>query len=46
MEWYWWPVILVALAGFVTLKIKIGGAWMRRQKEKKENREKNLEDED
>ncbi|MDD3213726.1 MAG: hypothetical protein PHY64_08625 [Eubacteriales bacterium] len=46
MAWYWWLVIIVALTGFIYLKIKVGGAWMRKQKAKKERREKTMEDED
>ncbi|MBS4535658.1 hypothetical protein GOQ29_08500 [Clostridium sp. D2Q-14] len=46
MAWYWWVLIIVALAGFIFLKVKVGGAWMKKQKEKKERREKIMEDED
>jgi len=44
MEWYWWVIIAAALAGFVFLKVKAGGAWLRKQKEKRELREKQMED--
>lgn len=46
MEWYWWLLIIVALVGFIFLKIKVGGAWMKKQKEKKDRRKKIMEDED
>ena len=45
MEWYWWILIIVGLAGFIFLKIKVGGAWLKKQQQKKQQREKNLEDE-
>ncbi|RCX08501.1 hypothetical protein DFR58_14216 [Anaerobacterium chartisolvens] len=46
MEWYWWIVIIAALTGIIFLKVKVGGAWMKKQKEKKEMLEKIREDED
>lgn len=46
MAWYGWLLILAAIAGFAYLKVKIGGAWMRKQKAKKEQRDKAMEDED
>lgn len=46
MEWYWWVLIIAALAGFIYLKVKVGGAWMKKQKVKKQKREKFMEDED
>ncbi len=46
MEWYWWVLIILALAGFIFLKIKVGGAWLKKQKEKKDLRDKNREDEE
>jgi len=46
MEWYWWILIVAAAAGLAFIKVKVGGAWMRKQKEKKERREKNMGDED
>lgn len=46
MEWYWWILIVVALAGFILLKVKLGGAWLKKQKAKKNQREKTMEDED
>ncbi|MBN1891926.1 MAG: hypothetical protein JW780_04030 [Clostridiales bacterium] len=44
MEWYWWVLIGVGVVGIVILKIKVGGAWLKKQKEKKEQREKMMED--
>lgn len=46
MEWYWWIIIVAALSGFIFLKVKVGGAFMKKQKEKRERREKAMEDED
>ncbi len=46
MEWYGWILIIAALAGFIFLKVRVGGAWMKKQKKKKEQREKTMEDED
>lgn len=46
MQWYWWLLIIAALAGFVFLKVKVGGAWMKRQQAKKAEHEKRMEDED
>lgn len=46
MEWYWWVLIIAALAGFIFIKVKVVGAWMKKQKEKKQQREKFMEDED
>ena len=46
MEWYWWVLIIAALAGFIFLKVKVGSAWLKKQKEKREQREKSMEDED
>jgi hypothetical protein len=46
MAWYWWLLIIVALVEFIFLKVKVGGAWMKKQKDKKEHREKMMEDED
>ncbi len=46
MQWYWYVLIFVALAGMVFVKIKVGGAWLKKQSEKKALREKALEDED
>ena len=45
MAWYWWVIIAAALAGFLFLKVKVGGMWLRKQKEKRELREKQMEDE-
>jgi hypothetical protein len=46
MDWYWWILIIAALTGLIILKVKVGGAWMKKQKIKKELHEKNMEDED
>lgn len=45
MEWYWYALIIVALAGLGFVKIKVGGAWLKKQNEKKAQREKVMEDE-
>lgn len=44
MEWYWWVILAIVLIGFAYLKVKIGGAWLQKQKENREKREKQLED--
>jgi hypothetical protein len=44
MEWYWWVIIAAAIVGFVFLKVKVGGAWLRKRQEKRELREKQMED--
>ncbi len=46
MEWYWWVLIILALAGFLVLKVKLAGAWLKKRKEKKERREQALEDDE
>ena len=45
MKWYWWILIAAALAGIIFLKVKVGGAWLKKQKEKKERLKKLMEDE-
>lgn len=37
MEWYWWMIIIVVLAGSIPLKVRFMKWWGRRQQEKKEN---------
>ena len=44
MEWYWWVLIGAGVIGLAIIKVKVGGAWLRKQKEKKEQREKMRED--
>lgn len=44
MDWYWWVLIVVGVIGIAILKVKFGGAWLKKQKEKKEQREKMMED--
>ena len=46
MEWYWWVLIAAGLAGFVFVKIKVGGSWMRKRKEKEELRRRSAEEDD
>lgn len=46
MEWYWWVLIILALAGLLFLKVKATGAWMKKQQQKKQQRKKTMEDED
>ncbi len=46
MQWYWWILIVAALVGFIFLKIKIGGNWMKKRKEKQEQRRARLEDDE
>ncbi len=46
MAWYWWLLIALVLIGVIFLKVKVGGAWMKKQKDKKERREKIMGDED
>lgn len=46
MAWYGWVLIIISLAGFIFLKVKIAGAWLEKQKEKKIQRKKRMEDED
>ncbi len=46
MAWYWWILIGLALIGFIFLKVKVGGAWMRKERKKKEAREKRLEEDE
>jgi hypothetical protein len=46
MEWYWWVLAVLALTAFIFLKIKVGGAWLKKQKEKKDLSEKLIEGED
>ena len=40
MEWYGWVLIGVGVIGLAIIKVKVGGAWLKKQKEKKEQREK------
>lgn len=35
LEWYWWPVIAIALAVCIPLKIRFMKWWNRRAQEKK-----------
>ena len=44
MQWYWWVLIGLAVVLLVFLKVKVGGAWLKKQKEKKEHKERNLEE--
>jgi len=46
MEWYWWVLIAVGVAAFVVVKTKVSGSFLRRMKEKQEQREKNMEDDE
>lgn len=46
MEWYWWVLIVVGLVGLAIIKVKVGGAWLRRQQEKKAQRDKLTDSDD
>ena len=46
MEWYWWVLIVVGLVGLAIIKIKVGGAWLRKQREKNVQQEKLTEHDD
>lgn len=46
MAWYWWVLIAAGLVGFIFLKIKVGGSWMKKRKAKEERRAASYEDED
>lgn len=30
MEWYWWVLIVVGVAALAVVKVKVGGAFLRR----------------
>ena len=45
MEWYWWLCIAAALAGFVILKVKLGGRFLASMKRKQEDKQR-AEEED
>jgi|GEM_PF-411433 len=46
MEWYWWVLIALAAVAFVILKVKLGKAFLLKQKEKREARARLLEDDE
>lgn len=46
MEWYWWVLIIAAVAALVPLKIKMSRAFLKNQKEKQEAKAKLLEDDE
>ncbi len=46
MEWYWWILIGIGLIGIIILKVKVGGMWLKRQKEKQAQRDQYREMED
>lgn len=46
MEWYGWALIILALIGFIILKVKVGGKFMENMKRKQEQKQQHLEDED
>lgn len=46
MAWYWWTLIALAAVAFAILKIKVGKAFLLKQKEKREARLKLLEDDE
>lgn len=46
MKWYWWVLIVVGLVLLAIIKVKVGGAWLRKQQEKKAQRDKLTEHDD
>jgi len=46
MAWYWWVLIVVGLTAFVVLKVKVGGAWLKKQATRKKEKEKAMEQDD
>ena len=46
MAWYWWVLIGIAVIGLIAFKIWYVPKWLKKQAEKKAQKEKLLEDED
>ena len=46
MAWYWWVLIVVGLTAFVFLKVKVGGAWLKKQAARKKEKEKAMDQDD
>lgn len=43
MEWYWWVLIAVAVAGIGWIKLKVMGSWLKKRQAKAKSDE-NKED--
>lgn len=44
MEWYWWVLIIVGIAGIGCLKIKMAGKIMANMNKRREEKENRMED--
>jgi hypothetical protein len=44
MQWYWWVIIIAAVAAFIPLKMKLTKVFLKNQKDKQKAKEEMLEE--